>query len=269
MRIGDEDAAAIQTAGELVELVEQRGAEAHEPTAPTRSPWSAVIDAAGEEHIPGWLAHGKGLAARFFFAITTALSRVVGRWLYRLRWEGSEHLPTSGPFLICPNHASFLDGPMIISNLPAEIRRRAFAVGAPVHVSGGFRTWFSRALGILPIDSDSHIRESMQTSAALLKRGGVLIIFPEGSRTFDGRLAQLRDGAAVLAAELSLPIVPCAVLGTFDAWPRQRRLPRSGRVTIRFGEPLIPAPGDDGLPESPARLTERIRRALLALGVDA
>ena len=150
---------------------------------------------------------------------------------------------------------------------PAATRRITFAVGAPVHISG-WRTWFAQALGILPIDSDRHIRDSLQTSAALLKEGQVLVIFPEGSRSYDGRLGVLRDGSAVLAGELGLPIVPCAIDGAFEAWPRGRRLPRPHPIEVRFGPPIHPTNGPDGSAEPPAELTARLEAALRALGVE-
>lgn len=181
----------------------------------------------------------------------------------RRRVEGLDVLSRlEGPVIFAANHASHLDTPLILLSLPDEWRRRTAVAAAADYF---FDTWW-RAVGsaivfnTFPIDRRGG---SMATTPGeVLADGWSLVIFPEGTRSKDGWVGRFQLGAAYLAVEHGVPVVPVAHRGTFAAMPRGQGWPSGGRrqLTIRFGEPLHPAPGDSARTFAP-----RIRDAVAAL----
>ena len=161
----------------------------------------------------------------------------------RTRVEGLDILArTEGPVIFVANHASHLDTPLILLSLPDEWRRRTAVAAAADYF---FDTWW-RAVGstllfnTFPIDRRGG---SMATTPGeVLADGWSLVIFPEGTRSPDGWLGTFRMGAAFLACEYGVPVVPVAHRGTYAAMPRGQGWPSPGRrqLTVRFGEPLHP-----------------------------
>jgi 1-acyl-sn-glycerol-3-phosphate acyltransferase len=167
-----------------------------------------------------------------------------------------------GPVIFAANHASHLDTPLVLLSLPDEWRRRTAVAAAADYF---FDTWW-RAVGssivfnTFPIDRRGG---SMATTPAeVLADGWSLVIFPEGTRSKDGWIGQFRMGAAFLAVEHGVPVVPVAHRGTFAAMPRGQNWPSKGRrqLTVRFGEPLRPAEG-----EGVREFAPRIKDAVAAL----
>jgi long-chain acyl-CoA synthetase len=140
------------------------------------------------------------------------------------------------PFLICPNHQSFLDPFVLTSNYPFEIFRNIFHVGASQFFRSGFMQWVAKMLSVVPIDPDTQLMKAMKAGAVGLRNGKVLNIYPEGERAFDGDIHEFKKGAAILAAELDLPILPVALDGLHNVWARGSGRIRRAKVKIRFGE---------------------------------
>ena len=144
------------------------------------------------------------------------------------------------PFLICPNHQSFLDPFVLTSNYPFEIFRNIFHVGASQFFRSGFMQWVAKMLSVVPIDPDTQLMKAMKAGAVGLKNGKVLNIYPEGERAFDGDIHEFKKGAAILATELDLPILPVALDGLHKVWARGSGRIRPAKVKIRFGKPFYP-----------------------------
>jgi long-chain acyl-CoA synthetase len=170
------------------------------------------------------------------------------------------------PFLVCPNHQSFLDPFVLTSNYPFEIFRNIFHVGASQFFRSGFMQWVAKMLSVVPIDADTQLMKAMKAGAVGLKNGKVLNIYPEGERAFDGELHDFKKGAAILASELDLPILPVAIDGLYKVWARGTLQIRRAKVKIRFGEPfyardIIAAdtPDEEKYAAITAHLKEKIR----------
>lgn len=167
-----------------------------------------------------------------------------------------------GPVIFAANHASHLDTPLVLLSLPDEWRRRTAVAAAADYF---FDTWW-RAVGsslvfnTFPIDRRGGTMAT--TPGEVLADGWSLVIFPEGTRSQDGWMGNFRMGAAFLALEHGVPVVPVAHRGTFAAMPRGQNWPSKGRrqLTVRFGEPLSPRP-DEGVRE----FAPRIKAAVAAL----
>jgi long-chain acyl-CoA synthetase len=172
------------------------------------------------------------------------LFNLVCRLFFRLEVEGLGNLTslrsmsTNSAFLVCPNHQSFLDPFVVCSNYPLSIFRDTFHVGASEFWEGRFMRWLARLLHVVPVNPDTELMRAMRAGAAGLKCGKVLHIYPEGERAFDGKLHEFKKGAAILAAELDLPIVPVALDGLYKVWPRRSWRIRLAKVRVRFGTPF-------------------------------
>ena len=173
------------------------------------------------------------------------LVRLVVGSLVRPRVDGIEHLPRSGPFIICPNHQSYVDPLVVECVLPFGVFRQLFFVGAAEYFETRLTARLARALNIVPVDPDANLLKAMQAGAFGLRHGKVLMLFPEGERSIDGSVKRFRKGAAILSQHVGVPVIPVAINGMFEIWPRsrpldwRRLLPWSGhRVSVRFGAPL-------------------------------
>jgi len=165
----------------------------------------------------------------------------------RVRAEGLDVLDRiDGPVIFAANHASHLDTPLILLSLPDAWRRRTAVAAAADYF---FDTWW-RAVGSSLIFNTMPIDRRGGTLAAtpgeVLADGWSLVIYPEGTRSKDGWMRGFRMGAAYLAVEHGVPIVPVAHRGTFAAMPKGASWPRRGRpqLTVRFGDPIRPADGE-------------------------
>jgi 1-acyl-sn-glycerol-3-phosphate acyltransferase len=154
---------------------------------------------------------------------------------HRFRAEGVEHLPRTGGALIVSNHQSFLDIPVIA--VAARPRHVAFVARASLAQSR-FLDWLMRESGCVLIRPNTPDRAALEGMIAHLEQGDCVAVFPEGTRTPDGGLGDFRAGAVIAARRAGVPLVPAAIRGAFEAWPRSRKLPSPGRITVRFGPPL-------------------------------
>jgi 1-acyl-sn-glycerol-3-phosphate acyltransferase len=176
------------------------------------------------------------------------LDRSLTAWslaiLTRARTEGLEYLVgLRGPVLVCPNHASHLDAPLVRLALPSHLRRRATIAAAADY-------WFARpligslvalALGAFPFGRTTEVRASVERVGDLLGEGWSVILFPEGTRSQDGTLGPIRDGIGLVATSTGAPVVPVWIAGTHDILPKGRKHPRRVRgdtVVVRFGAPI-------------------------------
>jgi long-chain acyl-CoA synthetase len=205
-----------------------------------------------------------------------AILRVMVRILVRPRVDGLEHLPTRGPFIISPNHQSYIDPLVLMGVLPFAVLRKLFFVGAAEYFETALTAWLARALNVVPVDPDANLVPAMQAGAFGLKHGKVLVLFPEGERSVDGTVKQFKRGAAILSQHLDAPIVPVAIVGVFDIWPRnrpldwRRLLPWSGqRASVRFGGPLSAPKAGTSCADHTAALRAAVETMWLEAKADA
>ena len=158
----------------------------------------------------------------------------------RVRVEGRENVPQRGPVILASNHRSFLDSFFI----PLVMRRRVTFVAKAEYFDDAKTAWFFRSCGQIPIrrEGGSASERALASATEVLNSGKVFGIYPEGTRTRDGKLHRGHTGVARLAMGCNVPIIPVGLSGTDDVQPIDSRLPKLFRpVTIRFGEPIDPA----------------------------
>jgi 1-acyl-sn-glycerol-3-phosphate acyltransferase len=173
------------------------------------------------------------------YTILKPLAVVVMRLLFRLRSRGAEHVPATGPVLLVANHVSVLDPPLIggVTRRPLAFLAKAELFEVPG--LGGL----IRRLGARPLRREGADASALRTALRVLKGGGALLVFPEGTRGEEGVLGPAKAGAGMLAVLGGAPVIPVYVSGSGRAWPRGRKLPRPARVTVTFGPPLPVATG--------------------------
>jgi 1-acyl-sn-glycerol-3-phosphate acyltransferase len=156
------------------------------------------------------------------------------RGLFRIRFEGVEHVPRTGPVVITPNHVSFMDPILVTIPIRRALHYMALEPFFRVRGLGALMRW-ARAFPIQETEQDS---PAIRLALRILRQGEPLVIFPEGGRSPDGRPQAFRPGAFRIALATGAPVVPVTIAGAFEAWPAERRLPRPGRITITYHPPL-------------------------------
>ena len=149
------------------------------------------------------------------------------------RWHvlNVERIPLTGPVILAANHGSYLDPPLIGCGMPRPINYLARESLFRFPVFG----WYLRQLNCVPVDRDGAGAAGLKGILDRLLHGGAVILFPEGTRSHDGRLQPARAGIGLTVIKSDAPVVPVRVFGTFEAWPRQRKLPHPHRVTVKYG----------------------------------
>jgi 1-acyl-sn-glycerol-3-phosphate acyltransferase len=167
-------------------------------------------------------------AVRYFCAI---LATVLMRW----RATGQANVPMTGGALLVANHVSFLD--VVFLGIPL---RRPLNYVARSTLFVPLLGPFIRSVGAFPIQREGMGASGMKETLRRLRSGGIVTLFPEGTRSTDGRLGKLKPGIAVLVARVGVPVVPAAVAGMFEIWPRSRMFPVPNPIRIHYGRPIYP-----------------------------
>jgi 1-acyl-sn-glycerol-3-phosphate acyltransferase len=192
------------------------------------------------------------------YGVTQAVVPPVAKALWRPVVEGLDHLPRTGPVIVASNHLSFADSLVIPIVAPRKV---VFLAKADYFTGTGVkgalsRGWFN-GIGMVPVDRDDTkaALASLDTALEVLARGEAFGIYPEGTRSRDGRLYRGRTGVGHLALTSGAPVVPVGLQGTENIQPVGSRLPRLAKVIVRFGEPLEFAGRFDDVPAGRARRT--------------
>lgn len=227
--------------------------------------WETLLNQPPDPEHHAQLSRSTFVRALVFYV----LIRII-RPFFRIRASGQLHIPQTGPYILSPNHQSYLDAFLMLGEVPFRTLRQTFAVGAAEYYQTPFMKWVARIINVIPVDSDSNLESAMRAGATGLRMGQVLILFPEGERSIDGELKTFKKGAPILSAHLNAPIVPVAMDGLHDLWPRSRSLQwrrllpgGSARVVIQFGAPLTVARGQYA--EGTAALRAAVERMFVGI----
>ena len=175
------------------------------------------------------------------YLISRLILRPLFLLVFRPRVVGRENVPATGAFIIASNHLSFIDSMAIPLMAP---RRVGYLAKAEYFTGSGIKGWFTKtwftALGALPVERQTHraAQQALDTAMTVLRAGGGFGIYPEGTRSRDGRLARGKTGVAWLALTADCPVVPVGITGTDRIQPVGASWPRPHRFTLVFGKPL-------------------------------
>ena len=231
----------IYTVRDLVDAVLKSAASgAGGPgTRVTFAGWKAILADDPDDPEVLALAHPSKVNDTFWYLVSR-LMQIVALDRFRLKVRGLERLPKSGPYIISSNHQSYLDPLILASILPPEIFYKLFAVGTSDIFGKGLMRRLARSLKVMVLDPDANLVPAMRAGAFGLRHGNILILYPEGERSIDGTPKIFKKGAAILSVHLQVPIVPVAIEGFYDAWPRNKPFKSFAPLEIVFGDPIYP-----------------------------
>ena len=193
--------------------------------------WHSLLNEKVEGlHIPdaSWLLPFGSKCFKLFFRIYNSLGV-----------HGRIQIPAKGPYILAPNHQSFVDAPVVLSGLTWRQIKTCYFYATEQHVQSKFRRKLADKNNTI-IMEQSNLKESIQKLAQVLKSGNNIVIFPEGSRTHDGELGDFKLAFAILSKELNIPIIPVCIRGAYDALPRHRRYLRPRHIEVHFLPPVLP-----------------------------
>jgi 1-acyl-sn-glycerol-3-phosphate acyltransferase len=204
-----------------------------------------------------------------WYELLRVLSRLSVVVLFSYRASGHSNEPREGGLLVCSNHQSHFD-PVLIG--VATKRRLSYLARETLFGFFLFR-WLIRSLNAIPIDREGFGLSGIKETLKRLKRGEAVVVFPEGTRTLDGEVAELKPGICAIARRGKAALLPVGIDGAFDAWPRWQKLPGTARIHVNLGRPLSPEEvrrlsDEELIAELQRRIRECHRRARDARGVE-
>lgn len=160
-------------------------------------------------------------------------------WYFNFKMSGRENIPEKGPFILAANHESYLDGMFVMSAVPNKLIRHTYFVAKEKHVTHPMAVSLAGKLNVIVLHM-SNLKNSIMQLGEALKRGESIIIFPEGTRTENGKLGEFKKTFAILSVELGVPVIPVTIDGAFEAMPKHKKVPSRGNISVTVHEPIQP-----------------------------
>jgi len=256
--------AEIYTVRDLVDAVIASAGRGEGQAGTAVPAWSTILSEPVTDSEVLALAQHNIFAEVFFF--------LLGRLIYlfaldrfHLKMRGLENIPEKGPFLLCPNHQSYVDPMVMAGALPWRLFRDTFALGTSDIFGEGFMRRLARWLRVGVLDPDANLVPAMRAGAYGLSQGHILVLYPEGERTDDGTPRLFRKGAAILSIHTQAPIVPVAIEGFYEAWPRHQKWPKVADLQLVFGKPIQPPPLNEASEAAYEQLTTELKSRVVAM----
>ncbi len=260
--------AEIYTVRDLLDAVLQSAASGQGAPRAAFAGWQSIL--AEEPTDPDVLALKNPHPAfgDFWYPLSRVI-QMIARDLFQLRVSGLENLPPRGPFILSSNHQSYIDPVILTSVLPRETMENAFAVGTSDIFGQGFMRHLARWLRVVVLDPDANLVPAMRAGAFGLKHGRVLVLYPEGERSIDGTPRIFKKGAAILSIHMQVPIVPVAIEGFYEAWPRGKNFfQKLARLQMVVGKPILPPPASEASEAAYEKLTAELKTRVVAMWED-
>ena len=162
------------------------------------------------------------------------ICRFLSLVLFHLRVFGIENVPRQGPVILLCNHQSFLD-PVLCG---IRLKRHLTFVARDTLSESRFYNWITSSFGIIPIKRGAADISAIKKIINRLKDGRAVVLFPEATRTTDGRISEIKPGFGLLSRRAKAPVVPVVVDGAFECWPRHKKIFSLGRIAVSYAEPI-------------------------------
>jgi long-chain acyl-CoA synthetase len=256
----------IYTVRDLVDAVLQSAASGggSPGTRVTFAGWKAILAEDPSDPDVLALAHPHRINDTFWYLVTR-LMQVVALDRFHLQVSGLDKLPQTGPFILSSNHQSYLDPLILASVLPPDIFFKTFAVGTSEIFGEGMMRRLARSIKVVVLDPDANLVPAMRAGAFGLRHGMALLLYPEGERSIDGKPRVFKKGAAILSIHLQVPIVPVAIEGFYQAWPRNQKFRGFAPLKILFGDAISPPPESEASEEAYEKLTADLKARIVGM----
>jgi len=176
----------------------------------------------------------RSLASRAWYESLRVVALSTWASAYSIRYSGRDNIPPEGGVLVVSNHQSYLDPPLVGAGCP---RRMNYLARKSLFRFAPFR-WLINSLDAIPLDTEGSGLGGVKETIRRLRRGEMVLVFPEGGRTWDGEVGPFQPGFTALAVRGRATILPVAIEGAFEAWPRWQKLPRWGMIGVHYGVPI-------------------------------
>jgi 1-acyl-sn-glycerol-3-phosphate acyltransferase len=226
--------------------------------------WKAILAEEPDPDAVLSLARPQPISNAFWYMVSR-LTQVIALDRFDLHVRGIEKLPKSGPYIISANHQSYIDPLILASILPPDQFDKVFAVGTSEIFGKGFMLWLARTLRVVVVDPDANLIPAMRAGAFGLRQGRPLILYPEGERSIDGTPKNFKKGAAILSIHMQAPIVPMAIEGFYEVWPRNKSFQGFKPLKVVFGDPIIPPPESEASEAAYEKLTADLKARVVAM----
>jgi 1-acyl-sn-glycerol-3-phosphate acyltransferase len=183
----------------------------------------------------------RSLLSRFWYEFLRLIVKNIAVSVFHVRYSGVKNIPSQGGVLVVSNHQSHFDPPLI--GLGSS-RRLNYLARDTLFRYAPFR-WLIKSLDAIPIDREGIGLAGIKQSLKRLKQGEIVLIFPEGTRTPDGQIKTFRPGFTSLAVRSRAAILPAAIEGAYQCWPKSRLFPRPGKIYVCYGQPILPREYED------------------------
>ena len=254
----------IYTVRELVDAVRESAATGKGPAKQQFAGWSAVLREDPTDPASLRIIKSRPVVDRLLYLVTR-LVRFIWKLRSSVEFDGMENIPTKGAYLLCSNHESFIDPILLLAVLPLPRLLRLFAVGTSEIFGSGFMRMVARILRVVVVDPDANLVPAMRAGAYGLRHGMGLILYPEGERSIDGTPKAFKKGAAILSIHLQVPIIPIAVDGAHESWPRGKPFQKMAPIKMKFGKPMQPPPESEASEEAYAKFTAELKARVVGM----
>ena len=250
----------IYTVRDLIDAVLKSAASgAGSPgTRVTFSGWKSILAEDPDDPDVLALAHPHRINDTFWYLVSRVF-QLIALDRFHLKVTGLEKLPKTGAYIISSNHQSYLDPLVLAGVLPTDVFFRAFAVGTSDHFGKGIMRRLARSIKVMVLDPDANLVPAMRAGAFGLRHGMALVLYPEGERSIDGTPKAFKKGAAILSIHLQVPIVPVAIVGFYEAWPRNQNFHGFTPLQMVFGDPIFPPPESEASEAAYQQLTADLK----------
>jgi long-chain acyl-CoA synthetase len=259
--------AEIYSVRDLVDAILESAGRGEGEAKASAPPWSTILSEPVTDPEVMELAHHK-IGYEIFFFMLGRLIYLFFLDAFHLKIRDPENLPRKGPFLLCSNHQSYFDPIILAAALPWSLFRDSFAVGTSDIFGKGFMRRLARWVRVVVLDPDANLIPAMRAGAYGLRHGRILLLYPEGERSAEGKPIVFRKGAAILSTHEQVPIVPVAIEGFYDAWPRHKKFPKLANLEMTIGRPIYPPPASEASEAAYDKLTAELKSRVVAMWED-
>jgi long-chain acyl-CoA synthetase len=254
--------AQIYTIKDLIDAVLQSAASGEK--RPAFAGWKAILREDPDDPDVFRLIHPNRLNDTFWYLVSR-IFYLVALDRGALKISGLEKLPKQGPFMLCSNHQSYLDPLILAGAVPGNIFYNLFAVGTSEIFGSGFMRRLARSIKTVVVDPDANLIPAMRAGAFGLRNGLSLVLYPEGERSIDGMPRIFKKGAAILSIHLQVPIVPVAIEGFYDSWPRNQSFKGFKPLKMVIGDPILPPPESEASEEAYEKMTAELKSTVVEM----
>jgi long-chain acyl-CoA synthetase len=228
----------VQTVRDVLRNLESQATA--KPQGVTDQDWpGALKDTAGKD-LERSVSFKQTILSKAVNILFIGCWQVACQLLFLLSVKGKNHLPKNGPYILCPNHASYLDAFLVAAALDPRAFLRTYFLGFRAYIDFPLVRWSKKLFRLIPIEPGLNFSRDLRVCSWVLQNSKVLCIFPEGRRSVDGQIQEFKAGVGILIKELGAPVVPVYIKGAERAWPVHQVLPRPAKIEVIFGKPLTP-----------------------------